>query len=950
MRNHVRSVLKVLSSVTIVYLMLVAVVIVSFLNEQPLQKDLSQSKSLQQPNILISSNAGLSGTSPDSSQNSDSSGGGGGSNSDNLGSTPGSLGGSLPDPRDDNDDDDSFNPGSSPGVSPSNDFSQDPGQYYSQGDSEPDLCAPTPNFKVAFIGDTGSSSSGGGNFTKVLNLTRDEEADMLLIMGDLGYSPGDRERPWKWERHINITLGKNFPAFFSLGNHDAENNSRNGPNQCAYFNWNQTVQNDGFKGYREILQERFDRNNIVPNGNDIELGAKTSFTFNNIFVVLTALNQFGEDPCNQTCDFCGGTDAEKGSFLDQQMNQSNSLWKIAAWHRVRTQLQTGDYSGSSTMEPVYESARKQGAIIATAHWHTYSRTHALNNLITPNVADNIDPVSIFPEDDTRKGQTIVFHSGLGGESIRKQLRCGPTTPPYGCNGEWASIYSNNQSANYGALFIEFNVDTDNDGITEPRMAKGYFKAINGTTPDNFTLYNNASGNVVDCQVTCGTITKNTKLTQNITTNGTCFTIAASNIVLNGGEHTITGNGTGFGVINNGYTNVTIKNFAGISNFETGIQLESVSSSSIYNNVLQNNKAYGFFTNFSDHNNITLNTAQHNGQYGFYFINRSSYNHLEANTAFNNSNYGGFLLIYDSNHNRLISNKAYDNSANDAGIFLQLNFNNTLINNAVYNSGWGILLSYSSNNTLINNTVYGINPHEAVKVVYESHYNNLSSNTIHDSSYGLVLDGGYGGVMHTSADHNTVYDNTFYDFFISTNVNHSLLNSNVISASKANEYGIYLKGSSHDNSLINNNITSLQSWEILDHTGADVLNSILYTNNFGEIIWLYNGTGSFPDNLTLDVNNDRGLGLGRNLFIGDNIASLNTSAFSPQTINSSANITLKGLPFSSVNQIIKDPEYRTNSADVSGSDCLGSSCEKISYSGGTLIFNTTGFSSFKAQGT
>ena len=39
-------------------------------------------------------------------------------------------------------------------------------------------------------------------------------------------------------------------------------------------------------------------------------------------------------------------------------------------------------------------------------------------------------------------------SGIAGSSIREQKRCLPTTPPYGCQGEWASIYSADQESCY----------------------------------------------------------------------------------------------------------------------------------------------------------------------------------------------------------------------------------------------------------------------------------------------------------------------------------------------------------------------------------------------------------------------------------------------------------------------------------------------------------------------
>ena len=71
--------------------------------------------------------------------------------------------------------------------------------------------------------------------------------------------------------------------------------------------------------------------------------------------------------------------------------------------------------------------------------------------------------------------------GLGGRSIRNQDRCSPSTFPYGCNGEWASIYASDQGADYGALFCSFHVDG------QPNKAHCYFKDVSGKVPDSFNV-------------------------------------------------------------------------------------------------------------------------------------------------------------------------------------------------------------------------------------------------------------------------------------------------------------------------------------------------------------------------------------------------------------------------------------------------------------------------------
>ncbi|MBI4980691.1 hypothetical protein HZC30_04000, partial [Candidatus Woesearchaeota archaeon] len=125
------------------------------------------------------------------------------------------------------------------------------------------------------------------------------------------------------------------------------------------------------------------------------------------------------------------------------------------------------------------------------------------------------------------------------------------------------------------------------------------------------------------------------------------------------------------------------------------------------------------------------------------------------------------------------------------------------------------------------------------------------------------------------------------------------------------------------------------------------NYLVYSNSNGQIAWTNAG---FLSNLTLKGTGGIGLSVA-NIALNSNLAALNTSAFTMGNINSSANITINGLSFSDITAVIKDPLYRTSSGQVTGSDCLGSGCTQISYNSGTgtLIFNTTSFSSFTAQG-
>lgn len=300
----------------------------------------------------------------------------------------------------------------------------------------------SPNFKVAFIGDSGH----GDNFRRVLELIRNENVNLVLHQGDLGYDEGTSNTPQLWLDRIQTTLdpsfvGGTFPYFFSIGNHDAHQ-------------WT----NDN--GYREILENRLNHFNISYHGNLSYLGGRTSFAYNGLFVVMVGpgidANLAGSD---------------HGLFIQQELNQSPYLWNICSWHKDMHAMQAGGKPDETGWD-VYEKCREGGGIIATAHEHSYSRTYVLSDMSEQTIADNTNPLTIRP------GQTFVFVSGLGGASIRDQENSGDY---------FASIYTSTQGANYGALFIEFYVDGN------PRKAHGYFKNIDGQVVDEFDIYNDRQG-------------------------------------------------------------------------------------------------------------------------------------------------------------------------------------------------------------------------------------------------------------------------------------------------------------------------------------------------------------------------------------------------------------------------------------------------------------------------
>jgi hypothetical protein len=296
-----------------------------------------------------------------------------------------------------------------------------PSTVWAQGDT------PSVNFTIAFIGDQGL----GPNAEAVLNLIKNEGANAVLHLGDFDYV----DNPAGWDGQINSILGPDFPYFASVGNHDA----------ARFY---------GSGGYQEFLAARMNRLGIPWEG---DLGVRSSFCYKGIFIVLTAPGTFG---------------ADHDLYIRNRLATDNSIWRISGWHKNMRLMQVGG-KGDETGWGVYEESRAGGAIIATAHEHSYSRTHLLSNFENQTVASTDNTLvlgSDNPNTQADEGRSFAFVSGLGGFSIRAQQLSGDW---------WASIYTSDQGANYGALFGVFNYQGN------PRVAHFYFKNLNGTIVDDF---------------------------------------------------------------------------------------------------------------------------------------------------------------------------------------------------------------------------------------------------------------------------------------------------------------------------------------------------------------------------------------------------------------------------------------------------------------------------------
>jgi hypothetical protein len=322
---------------------------------------------------------------------------------------------------------------------------------------------PSSELKVAFVGDSGHE----GSFTQVLRRIKDEKADLVLHLGDLGYDELNPKAPKQWDDRVSEVLGESFPYLFLIGNHDVRH-------------WNQ----EGHLSYSKILKKRLANNpDVVCIG---EEGIKSYCTFRGLFFVLSGVGTYGT-----------GHEEHIAHALKEAQDYS---WRVCAWHKNQRDMQTGGKTDEVGWA-AYQLCQDHGAMIATGHEHSYARTKNLRH-----VGNRKKRHGAFGEPDAlelAKGKTFAFVSGLGGASLR----------PFHCRHKshkwWASIFANNflmengvvkfnecdknnskekvssggpTHYNYGALFVKFNHNGD------PRLADAEFKTVDGRVIDKFTIH------------------------------------------------------------------------------------------------------------------------------------------------------------------------------------------------------------------------------------------------------------------------------------------------------------------------------------------------------------------------------------------------------------------------------------------------------------------------------
>lgn len=294
-----------------------------------------------------------------------------------------------------------------------------------------------PPVRVAFVGDLGL----GPRAHRVLKLVASERADLLVVLGDLDYE----SKPDKWRALLRETIGET-PWLAAPGNHDLP----------------------AWPAYQRLIRDQIAAAGMRCRG---EVGVKYSCRYRGIEFALVAPGLLA---------------AQYDLFLREQLRASPSLWRVCGWHLTQADMQLGS-KPDDTGYGVYRACQSAGAMIVTAHEHSYSRTFTLTDV--GNSAAGHGATGAWNALSLGPGRTFVSVVGAGGASLR-----GYRAELHDDDTWWAAAYTldrniangerravDNQHDLSGVLIVEFGSDGD------PARARGEFKTIGGAVPDSYRI-------------------------------------------------------------------------------------------------------------------------------------------------------------------------------------------------------------------------------------------------------------------------------------------------------------------------------------------------------------------------------------------------------------------------------------------------------------------------------
>jgi parallel beta-helix repeat protein len=462
-----------------------------------------------------------------------------------------------------------------------------------------------------------------------------------------------------------------------------------------------------------------------------------------------------------------------------------------------------------------------------------------------------------------------------------------------------STYNNTWGLDDSAL-------TDNDGLV--RYAVTEYKVIGGTK----TYQNNITVNVTKQGYTTNSssynLTNETNLELNITfdisnpvsicqvissagdyllinnvsSDGTCFTINADNVTLYCDNHQITysllGAENTHGILSNNSNNVIIKDCNIVDGNWTST---NTNRTGILSNATNNNTFFNIFVNasrgaFASYNSVNLNITS-NQLIGFNETALGLYGGSDYAWIFNNtfqSMHGAAGNVSASHNSTITNNDFISNSSNALNL---LNSHNATITNNNFTSNTTVIsINNADTNVLHSNTlISGTQTSTLVDIDSNSENNILYYNTFTETSSYYVDNEGAGNEFNTTVG--GVAQGNYYYNILSLNIFDSSLDgwgdsgsdypfNATTSPSKWSGIGAdFGPATENANVIINFVSPTPDDNEIKTNVDEIIINISVLTTNLNNFTWNWNGTNHtvYDDSLLLMMNFDNVSALGEN---------------------------------------------------------------------------------------
>lgn len=301
----------------------------------------------------------------------------------------------------------------------------------------------TQPVRIAFVGDLGvKEGQPTAEFNQVLALAN-QEADLLVLGGDMIYSGS---QPADWHRAMQQL---SIPYIAAQGNHDT----------------------DAWPGFEPLIRADIEQQASRGLQCSGATGVQQTCTFRGVTLVLSGIGTAPSIPAD---------DAAHLSWMSSALSNATTAWKVCVWHKNQREMQVGGKSDEVGWG-AYQTCQQAGAVIATAHEHSYGRTKTLTAIGSGNHGMQGDGSVV----ELGLGTTFVFHSGIGGNDIRTYNQQNwswfasyYTSDAYMKN---TKVITSRPAGIAGLLILTFNVGND------PTNARGVFRLVSGTAIDEFDV-------------------------------------------------------------------------------------------------------------------------------------------------------------------------------------------------------------------------------------------------------------------------------------------------------------------------------------------------------------------------------------------------------------------------------------------------------------------------------